>query len=450
MDNIKKYDIVIVGGGVAGISALHRLKRDYPEKSVLLIEKEQKLGGMLKSSIEQGFLLETGPTAYLKNYQHTMQLVEELGLQDQVIYNHPGNDRRYVYKNGKIHPIPESPLSFIFSSLFSKRGKIRILLEPFMPRGKKKEETVYHFAKRRFGKEVAKTVMDAFVSGVCAGDVNRLDIHSLFPKISLVEKKVRSFLLFLLLFKLKSGDKNNSSQNVTFRSLKKGMGQIGEAAEMKYAEHLLLGKAVQKIEENDEHYLIHTSDSCYAARSLVMATSAPVAAKLLGSVHRSVSRHLSAIPYASITTCQLGFEKSQVKHPLDGFGFLVPRHHGVRLLGGLFASGLFEQRAPQNHVAVKVYIGGEHDPEIQDLPEAQILDIVQKELAPILSIDGKPKFSHVKKINSAIPQYHLGHQRTCSLLLKDLPTHGRLKLIGNYLSGISVNEAIKLGQEITL
>lgn len=450
MDNVKKYDVIIVGGGVAGISALHRLRRDFPDKSVLLIEKEPMLGGMLKSRFEQGFLLETGPTAYLKNYQHTMQLVEELGLQDQVIYNRPGNDRRYVYRQGKIHPIPESPFSFISSPLFSKKGKLRILLEPFIPRGKKREETVYHFAKRRFGKEVAKTVMDAFVSGVCAGDVKKLDIHSLFPKISLVEKKVRSFLLFLLLFKLKSGDKNQSSQNVTFRSLKKGMGQIGEAAQRKYAEHLLLGEAVLEVTEHEQMYQIKTASKIFQTDHLVMATTAPVASKLLASLYKKLSRHLSAINYASVTTCQLGYHRSQVAHPLDGFGFLVPRHQKVRLLGGLFASGLFDDRAPEEHVAIKVYIGGEHDPEVQDLSEAQILDVVQKELTPILSINGKPTFSHVKKISSAIPQYHLGHQRTLQLLKSDLPAHGRLKLIGNYLTGISVNEAIKLGQEIAL
>lgn len=450
MDNQKKYDVIIVGGGISGIAALHRVKRDFPHQTVLLIEKEDHLGGLVRSSFEQGYLLETGPTAYLKNYQFTMQLVDELGLADQVIYNRPGADHRYIYRQGQIHPLPENPFSFLFSPLLSTKGKLRVLLEPFIGRGKKKEETVYHFAKRRFGKEVASTIMDAFVSGVCAGDVKRLDIHSLFPRIAQVEKKVRSFLLFLMIFKLKTLDQSANSAQVTFRSLKRGMGQIGEAAEELYPQNILLSTKVVGIGREGYDYLIHTGQGTFVASNLIMATAANVAAPLLKSIHPKISHHLAAIPYSPIITCQMGFKRSQITHPLDGFGFLIPRHLGVRILGGLFASGLFEGRAPQEDSSLKVYIGGTHDPEVLEFSDEQLYSLIEEELRPILGIEGSPSFKHVKRIKSAIPQYHLGHQRIVQALQGELKDAPHLQLIGNYLTGISVNEAVKLGFEIKM
>ncbi len=435
------YDTIVIGGGLAGLSALHRLKSE--NKNALLLESDSRCGGLVKSSIEHGYLVETGPTAYLKGYKDTTKFVEEIGLSDDVRFNIPGADSRYVFRGEGIHPIPEGPISFLKTPLFPFKAKLRMMIEPFIGKAKGNEESVYEFGTRRFGEDVSSTVMDAMVSGVCAGDFKKLDIFSLFPKIGLIEQKFRSFLFFLLLFKLKSRDKNKNRETVTFRSFDKGMGAIAEAAEAKYLDSIVCNSAVTSIQRQGDEYLIIAGENQFRSKSIVLATPANIAAKLLESIYPDLSSELSKIPYASISTCLLGYRIDQIKHPMNGFGFLIPRNQGKRILGGLFASGLFEKRCPQGHASIKVYIGGAHDSAIQDESDEDIKEIITSELAPILGITGTPDYFHVNKINSAIPQYNLGHQAIKDAIynqLTDIPT---LHLAGNYLEGISVNEAIR-------
>ncbi|MCK5882495.1 MAG: protoporphyrinogen oxidase [Bacteriovoracaceae bacterium] len=437
------FDTLIIGGGLAGLSALHKLMKE--NRSVHLLEKDERVGGLVKSFNRDGFLLETGPTAFLKGYKDTMGFVEELGLQDDVRFNIPGADNRYVYRNSAIHPIPEGPFSFIKTPLFPLKAKLRMMLEPFVGKAKSDEESVYSFGKRRFGEDVSSTVMDAMVSGVCAGDFKKLDIFSLFPKIGMIEEKFRSFLLFLLLFKIKSKEKNKDNKSVTFRSFDSGMGSIAARAENIYRKNISLNSPVDRIEHIDGVYSIWVNGKSFQSKKLVMACPANTAAELLSEVHTGLAENLARIPYSSIATCLLGYKKEQVSHPMKGFGFLVPRNQGLRILGGLFSSGLFEHRTPEGHVSIKVYIGGSHDSEIQSMPNDEIISIISSELKGPLNIKGGPCFTHVNKISSAIPQYHMGHRDIKRAIYQELQKIPGLSLAGNYLEGISVNEAIRSG-----
>ena len=192
------YDYVIVGGGIAGLSSLHILAKQ--KKNVLLLEQAEEVGGLLKTSKQDGYLLENGPTSFLKGYKETISLIHEMGLASEIVGNYSQASKRYIYKNGAIHSIPENPFAFFCTSLFSFKAKLRLLIEPFSAKAQKSYETVRQFGYRRLGKEATDIVMDAMISGICAGDIDQIDMHSLFPKISLVERKFKSLLLFFAIF----------------------------------------------------------------------------------------------------------------------------------------------------------------------------------------------------------------------------------------------------------
>lgn len=445
---MKCYDYIVIGGGVAGMASLHRLRTKLDKSNVLLLEKDNKCGGLVKSSFKEDFLVETGPNAYLKGYKHTKAFVEELGLQDQVIYNTPGADNRFVFRNNSIHKIPEGPFAFFSSKLFTLRAKLRLLIEPFKSSCKSDEESVYEFGRRRFGKEISETVMDAMVSGICAGDFRKLDVFSLFPKIGLIEKKFKSFLLFLVLFKFKSTEKNTDNKSVTFRSLKNGMGTISDAAHKKYSDYVKTDTEVESITKYDDNYLIKTNQGMFLTKKIVFACPANIASILLKTAHSKLADDLASIPYSSIVTCLLAYNSKSVAHPLNGFGFLVPRNQNRRILGGLFSSGLFENRAPSGYKSIKVYIGGAHDIEILEKNDSEIKAIISDELSPMLGISSEPEFCKISKIKNAIPQFNIGHREIKKSIYNELKQHPNIFLTGNYLEGISVNEAIKSSESI--
>ncbi len=440
-------DYIVVGGGISGLAALHRVQqRDH---NALLLEAAPYCGGLVRSSYQEGYLVETGPNAYLKSYLCTHQLIEDMKLDDEVIFNIPGADNRYVYRNSVLHPIPTGPISFFKTPLFSLKAKLRLLLEPFVSRAKSEEESVYHFAKRRFGEEVSTTVLDAMVSGICAGNFRKLDIFSLFPKIGLIERKFRSFLLFLILFKFKSQESDKNKKNVTFRTLKRGMGSLTQRLQERYQDLIKLDLPVISVEKIDgDLFRVSTAAESFLSKKVIMAAPANVATKILSSGFASLARELAKIEYASITTCLLGFKKEQIQHPMDGFGFLIPRNQKVRILGGLFSSGLFEGRCQDGMASIKVYIGGAHDGEIQQIDEDQIKKVILEEVSTVLNISGQPVFCKINKIDSAIPQLNLGHQKIKAAIYQQLSQIDGLSLTGNYLEGVSVNEAIRSSESI--
>ncbi|MBF0312793.1 MAG: protoporphyrinogen oxidase [Oligoflexia bacterium] len=442
----QNFDSIIIGGGVAGLSALETLNK--MQHNVLLLEKAERCGGLVNSDFDQDFLLETGPVAFLKSYKHTTEFIEKIGLSEEVITNVPGNDKRYIYRNGELHALPEGPLAFFKSKLFSAKAKLRLCLEPFSPRPNQSEESVYEFGKRRFGEEVANIALDSMVSGVAAGDFKKIDVNSLFPKIATIENKFKSFLLFLLLFKIKSTEKSKDNKSVTFRTLKKGMGAIARHMEQRHNKHIRFSCEALSITKNNGYYTIQTCEGDFTAKNIVLATPAFVAGKLLANIDGNLSVLLQKIPYGSITTCLMGYPKESIQHTMDGFGFLIPRNQKVRILGGLFSSNLFPDRAGHNHTAIKVYIGGAHDEDIQNVSDQKIVEIVHEELSRILKISSCPIYSHVNKIENAIPQYHLGHQSIKKSIYQALAKHPDIFLLGNYLEGISVNESIKSAENL--
>ncbi|MBT3235777.1 MAG: protoporphyrinogen oxidase [Bdellovibrionales bacterium] len=437
------YDYVIVGGGISGLAALVRLKKEG--KTALLLERNESCGGFVRTKKVADYLLEVGPNAFLPSYQHTWDLIEEVGLKSEVAYNRPTTSTRYIYKDQAIHPLPEGPFQFFKTPLLSLLAKLRLFCEPFISRGKEPEESVRSFGSRRFGREICDMTLDPMISGVCSGDIDKIDIHSLFPKLGSIEREYRSILLFLIKFKKKQIKKVGSEEKINFASLNNGMGSLSEKIESSYPEDIITNSAVNKIELQDELYHVFTAEKEIKAKKLILATPAFESARLLKQASPKLATLLASIPYTDVGVMTIAFKQDKVKHPLNGFGFLIPSNQKRKILGALFSSSLFENRAPADQKLLKVYFGGVHRPELLNLPDSEIEEIVTKELTPTLGISDQPIFTSISKIKNAIPQYNMGHRSKKESIRAILNSSKSLFLASNYLDGISVNDAIKRG-----
>ena len=198
--SVKVYDFIIIGGGIAGLSALNRIKKN--NKTVLCLEAQKECGGFVKSWNEKGYTLDYGPTVFLKSYEETFKLVKDIGLEKEIIFNSSEATKRFLCRKKRLVSVPENPFELLKTRLISNFSKLRLFCEPFV--GKYNGdgiETIKEFSRRRFGKEISEFVMDAMVSGICAGDISKLEAGALFPRLLEIEKKYRSFLLYLLKYK---------------------------------------------------------------------------------------------------------------------------------------------------------------------------------------------------------------------------------------------------------
>ena len=441
------YDVVIVGGGIGGLGVLHYLKRK--NLKVTLLEKSDKCGGLVQSSIDQNHLLEVGPNAFLKSYKNTYDFVSEVGLADQIIGNLPEAYHRYIYRNGKIHPLPEDPVSFFKSGLLSTTAKLRLFLEPFVLRGKA-EESIRDFGNRRFGKEVTSVILDAMVKGICTGDISKLDINSMFPKLKDIEKKYRSLLLFLLFFKKRNVQKTSDGKKTLFLSLKNGMGDLARHVSNQYRTDIQTECPVGHIIREDMVYKVYTPNDVLYSKKVVLATKAMEAASIIKNMYPDYANILNQIPYANVITVTLSWKTESVMHPLDGFGFLSSSTERLNILGALFSSSLFPNRTPDSEKMIKVYLGGPQKDDVLQLSDQKIIDLVVNEIKPILQVrDDKYQYVKLRRIENAIPLFNMGHRKIKEALTEQAGKHQGVYLVGNYLDGISVDATLKVAHTVS-
>jgi oxygen-dependent protoporphyrinogen oxidase len=318
-----------------------------------------------------------------------------------------------------------------------------LLTEPFRFRGND-EESVYSFASRRFGEEVATTFLDPMISGICAGDFKKIDIKSLFPRLRNIEKEYRSLLLFMLSYK-KRIEKGSGKKKRVFLSLKDGMGSIFKQVEADFKDHIRKECKVSIVRKERVGYkiILENKEELFAEK-IVFATPSFVTKKLIEDIDNELSSQLSKISYTDLVTVSIGVSKDKIAHPCDGFGFLIPRNSGIRILGGMFLSGIFKERAPSGKEIIKCYIGGEHDLSALKLTDEEIEGIVAKELSKLLGVK-EIEFFQVKRIKNGIPQYNMGHKSVVEKIKNLLEERPNIHLAGNYLSGVSIDKAIESG-----
>jgi oxygen-dependent protoporphyrinogen oxidase len=451
METLRK-DAVVIGAGISGLVCAYRLKSLGVD--ALLLEKSDNAGGVMRSEIIDGYLIERGPNSS-QGTEELLALVEELGITNEMAEGDP-KAPAYVYFKGQLHPVPSGPGAFIRSKLLSARGKLRILREPFIPaRRSSEEESIASFARRRIGVEAAERMVAPFVSGIYAGDAEKLSVQAAFPRLANLETGYGS--LFRGMF-AKGREARRAKKAVSavldkaaptrrrLVSFNSGMGFLPKTLASRIGEDLMTGCDKISLRFDGEITLEFEragNRQKVSAKRLVIATPARVAASLLASPSDELSRLLEEIYYPPLAIVCLAYDESSIKTPLDGFGFLVPPGERMNILGCVWNSSLFKGRAPNGHALVTTFIGGARNKEAAQMADAELVAVAHSELQKVLGISSDPRVVTITRWERAIPQYNLGHAeraRRIESLLEEIPG---LRLIGNYLHGVSTGDCIK-------
>ncbi len=434
-------DVIVVGAGLTGLSAAFHLH--HAGAGVCVLEKAPRPGGVIGTETVDGYQLEWGPHTFLSTATEINRLCEALELAP--LAADARARKRYVYHGNRLCPVPTDPLSFLASPLLSPGAKLRLMMEPFQKSANDEDETVAHFARRRLGEEVLQNLLGPFLSGVYAGDPERLSLPAVFPSLARLERESGSLLKGLL---RERGRRDKNRPPYALLSFEGGMGRLPEAlAETLPRSAIQCNTTVTAIDRDASGYRIglENGESLHAP-AVILTAPAEEAAGLLETLLPDAAAMLRQIPYAPIGVVHLGFKRSEAPYPLDGFGFLVPRRAGIDTLGVIWASSLFPGRAPQGHVLLSAFIGGALQPEIAGWSEGQLTERVVSDYSRIFDASLSPSFSRTRVIRRAIPQYVPGHLARIRRLEALLADQEGLVLAGNYLDGVSVNDCVRQGE----
>jgi len=438
--------LVVVGGGLAGLTTAYLATRAHPAPDVVVLEAEPAPGGKARSSVEGGFTFDWGPNGFLANVPDTLALAVDLGLQGRLRPAAEAAARRYLYRDGGLRPLPTSPGSFLRSELLSPPGKLRALAEPLLGRRRRREESVHDFVARHFGHEAARVFAGVFVAGITAGDARELSLDALFPRLRLLEASHGSLLRGMAAARRAAGPGGPDGRLTT---LDGGVQTLVDALAAALGPRLRTRSRVVALTERgrpgEGPLTLRLSDGGEVeADAVALATPAFVAAELLAAGAPDAAVGLAGIRYADVAVVALGYDRIDVPRILDGFGFLVPRGEGVRALGVLWSSATFPDQAPPGKVALRVIGGGTLDPGFATLDDDALLASVRRDLERTMGIVADPEARRIVRWPRGIPQFTLGHAARVDAARRALAARWpRVALVGNYLSGVGVNDVVR-------
>jgi len=441
---------VVIGAGVSGLACAYRLKNlGVP---VTLLEASPRVGGLIDTVERDGFLFESGPQSF-QGTETLLGLIHDLGIEDELCKADPGAPR-YVLRQGKLRKIPMSPQAILTTSLLSPGTRWKVVSEPFKrTRPPNDDESVADFVRRKFGHEILEYLVSPFVSGVYAGDPEKLSLRAAFPSLEQWEREYGSILRGQMKSRAASGSTTARKGPSPLCSFRRGLNTLMQALSASLGENAQTAACASAMSRSgnlgDAGYEIRVArggrEETIVARAVVLATPAYAASRLVGSVAPSLANILSGIAYASLAVVGTGYHKRQAGAPLDGFGVLIPRSEKHRTLGIVWNSSLFAGRAPESQMVVTSFVGGATDPEIVTKPEEEIAAIVQDDHAKILGITGSPIAAAVWKHEKALPQYNLGHSHAVEAIREAERAVPGLYFAGNYLEGPSIGKCVEDG-----
>ena len=443
------WDAIVVGGGISGLVAAHRLQR--AGLAVAVLEAADRAGGVIGSVARDGWLLERGPNSALDTSPLIGELVDELGLRARLRWASTLADRRYVLRRGVPMALPSSPAAFLTSGLFSARAKLALLREPFVPPlDPALDESIAALVRRRLGSEFLDYAIDPFVSGVYAGDPEQVSVAAAFPKLHALEQRWRSLIRGQIFGAAERRRQGAAAKNVARSfSFDAGMQVLSDAlADTLHG--LQLQTRVSGLRRDANGQFVLQSDGQggprhWRARNLVLALPAEAAAGLLQQHSGDAAAALREIPYAPLASVASVYRRADIGHALDGFGLLVPRVEQRRLLGVLFSSSMFEGRAPEGQVMLTSFVGGMRQPALAALPDAALGALVQAEHQALLGARRPALHQQLTRWPRAIPQYNLGHGGRLARALALESSLPGLFFCANWLGGVAVGDCIKSG-----
>jgi oxygen-dependent protoporphyrinogen oxidase len=448
--------VVIVGGGIAGLAIARAIRVQTPDAEVLVLEARDRVGGNVRTERIEGYLCEAGPDGFLDNAPATLAFVDELGLNAALLPSRDAARRRFIFRRDRLREVPLSPLSFVRSPLLSMRGKLRLACEPFARHAPAYDESILRFAERHIGSEPAQVLVGSMVSGIFAGDAAELSLRSCFPKMHEMEEEYGSLVRAMLAKRRRRASANGVGAPAgRLTSFIDGMESLIRAAAESLGGTVRMNRKVVHLRPRRaggprlvgaRSFTIASENQTIEADAVVLAGPACETADLLRPFDSEAARQLNGIATAPLAVVCLGYDERAIaaeRGPLDGFGFLVPRGEGPRILGALWESSIYPGRAPDGKALLRIMIGGATDREAVDLDEPQLIGIVREDLRRTMGIRAVPEFVQVFRHVRGIPQYTIGHASRLARIEARLRDHPGLFLAGNSYRGVSINACIE-------
>ena len=443
--------VAIIGGGITGLTAAFRLKE--AGVAVTLYEAGNRVGGVIQTVRRNGYLAECGPNTLLETSPKIAELIRDLGLEGRRLDSDPAAENRFLVRDGQLVSLPSTLFQFLGTRLFSTSAKLRLFAEPFLPPAPAEgEESVQDFVVRRLGREFLDYAVNPLVRGVYAGDPARLSVQQAFPKLHAVEQKYRSLILGQILgARERRRRKEVSKQNAKKLSFDHGLQVLTDELGSRLAAAVQLRAPVQQMRRVpgggwEVTALAAAGETTRIYDAVVFTGTADKLATLhLTGVEAPDLRPLSEVYYPPVASVVLGFRREDVDHPLNGFGALIPEVEKFNILGTIFSSSLFPNRAPAGHVLLTSYVGGARSPETAQQDPEKLTALVLQDLKKLVGVTGVPTFQHHCFYPRAIPQYVVGYDRFKQLMRCVEEKCPGFFLAGHYRDGISLGDSIVAG-----
>jgi oxygen-dependent protoporphyrinogen oxidase len=440
-------DVAVIGAGIAGLAATYELQRRGV--SVRLLEASDRPGGVIRTDRFDGWVVDAGPDSLLVQKPAAVALCRELGLGDRLVSTLTPRTA-YVLRHGRLHPIPEGSFlgfpvrvsALAASSLFSVGGKLRMACEVVIPRREDDEdESIAAFVRRRFGEEAVDYLAEPLLAGIHAGDVDRLSVRALFPRLVDAERQTGSIIRAFRALRMKP------SPQGAFVSLPGGIGELAETL----AGAIPPGVITTSSRVTDlRHAGIFTLDAttgAIQATAVILAVPAYAAGGILRGVHTGLAALCADVPYASTATVAFGYRREQIGHPMRGSGFVVPRVERNPLLAATWVTSKWPHRAPDGHVLLRGFLGGGRDPRRLDQDDDDLIDLAREALADVMSISGTPIFARLSRWTRQSPQYEVGHLERLAAVENHLARIPGLFVTGSGFRSIGIPDCIADARE---
>ena len=444
---MNSVDVAIVGGGISGLAAAYELQRRGI--SIRLLEASDRPGGVIRTDRFDGWVVDGGPDSLLVQKPAAVALCRELGIADR-LQSTLTPRTAYILRNGRLHALPEGsflgfPLrasALANSSLFSLGGKLRMACEVLIPRSEDDaDESIASFVRRRFGQEAVDYLAEPLLAGIHAGDVDRLSVRALFPRLVDAERQSGSIVRAFRALRMRP------SPQGAFVSLPRGVGELVDVLAAAIAPAALETGARVTGVRHAGAFTVESTSGAVQARSVILALPAYAAGEILRGVHTGLAALCDDVPYASTATVAFGYSRNQINHPMHGSGFVVPRMERSPLLAATWVTSKWPHRAPEGHALIRGFLGGGRDPRRLDQSDEALVDLARDALGDVMGISGAPLFTRLYRWTRQSPQYEVGHLGRLAAIEGHLTRFPGLFVTGSGFRSIGIPDCIADGRD---